>query len=171
MGTHADLADAPDSQQIGQNAGELAFAGDHHVLGGSGGDMVKAVAWQPVGLRNGACVRAEQAASRLVDRGQPGPLSGSLDQQMMRVQGRNQGRQTVGRHTCAGGHGIQGADIQASIQSLDDRDLCLAEPVQDDPGVGAQAQLNRPGSATQRLHVALETGSAAHGVPPVMGWC
>ena len=87
---------------------------------------------------------------------------------MMLVKGRDQGRQPAGGDPAGGGHGIQGPDVQASVQTFHQSDLGVTEPIQDDPAVGAQTQLNRSGTAAQWLHVVLEAGSAVHRVPPAM---
>ena len=47
VGADTDPADSADPKQIGQGARQVALAADHHVLGGSGGDVVVAVAGRP----------------------------------------------------------------------------------------------------------------------------
>jgi hypothetical protein len=80
-------------------------------------------------------------ASRLVDPGQAGTVRVGVDQQMMLVQSRDQGRQPTGGYPGGGRSGIQGVDVQAAVKTLHNGDLGVTEPVQDDSGVGAHAEL------------------------------
>jgi hypothetical protein len=68
VGTHADPADSPDPQEIGQRLGQSALAGDHHVLGGSCSNVAVPVARQTAGRGDGLRVLAQQMLSWLVDR-------------------------------------------------------------------------------------------------------
>jgi hypothetical protein len=78
----------------------------------------------------------------------------------MLFKGCDQGRQTTGGYTGGCCCGTQGPHVEAPVQAFDQSDLGVTEPIQDDPTVRGQAQLNRSGTVSQRLNVVLETGSA-----------
>ena len=113
------------------------------MLGGPGADTVEAIASQAVGSRDrrSRCLWLEWLAPWFVDRLQPYPVRGCVDQQMMFAQGCYQRRDPVGSNARVGGHGIHGLGVPAPVQAFRDGDLGVAESVQDDSGVGVQAQL------------------------------
>jgi hypothetical protein len=139
--TDTDLTDPANPQEICEGIRHVALAADHDVLGGSGGDMVETVARQAIRGRNrhGGGVRSTRMARWATDRGQPGPIR--VDQQMMLVQDCDELSDPAGVNACGRGCGIQGPGIHAPVKTLRHGDLGLGEPVQDDSGVRAQAQL------------------------------
>src|SRR6185295_19397391 len=80
----------------------------------------------------------------------------------------DQARQPTSGHPCCGGHGIQGAQVQASVQAFCHGDLGVSQPVQDDSGAGVQTELERSAATSQRLRMALEAGPAVHRVLQTM---
>jgi len=77
-----------------------------------------------------------------------------VDQEVVFVQRRDQGRQSTGGYPGGGRPGIQGVGVHAAVETLHHGDLGVAEPVQDDSGVGGTRR-----AAVIRDHAA----AAAHG--------